>query len=298
MNIDLDIEPSRSAPEPEREPDQGKDRTVERQGHRRAYDAREPRREMSERVDSMMRDVGAFRAIALADLITQQFNGHSHVARNGLLAAERAGWIERHKAEGPKGGSFTIVVATPAGAARAAALWATVGRPDQRVLSGAVKPSELRHDCTVYRAACAEAARIEAAGGRVVQVRIDAELKGTVAAAAERARQADGRAAAEAARRDAATELDLPMEDGKVLFPDAQIEYINGVGRSGRCNIEVASEHYRGGTVRAKAEAGFALYATPGKAADSVRRALAGGGGGRSGSRRGGRSREIEVFEI
>ena len=300
MNIDLDIEPTRPTPEPAREPDRGKDRKPARQGHRREYDAREPRRVMSERVESMVRDVGAFRAIAQADLVQQQFNGHSFVAGRGIAAAERAGWIKRHKAEGPQGGRFTVVVATPAGAARAAELWAKVGRPDQQVLSGAVKPSELRHDCAVYRAACAESARIEAAGGRVVQVRVDAELKGTVAAAAERARQADGRAAADASRRHAATELDLPIEDGRVLFPDAQIEYENGAGRSGRCNVEVASEHYNGTTVRAKAGAGFQMYATAGPAADFVRRALAGGtgGGGRGGSRRGGPAREIEVFEI
>ena len=286
MNIDLDIEPERPAPEPKG--NRPGDRTAERPGvarpardrertgHRREYDAREPRREMSERVDGMMRDIGTFRTIALTDLIKRQFDGHPHVARNGLMAAERSGWIERQKVAGPKGGSFTVVVATPAGVARAAELWAKVGRPDQRVLSGAVKPSELRHDCTVYRAAWAEAARIEAAGGRVVQVRVDAELKGTVAAAAE---------------------LDLPIADGQVLFPDAQIEYVDGVGRSGRCNVEVASEHYRGGAVRAKAGAGFAMYATAGKAADAVRRVLA-GGGGRSGAKRGGRAREIEVFEI
>ena len=307
MNIDLEIEPERPAPEPkgnlpgdrtaERPGAARPDRDRERTGHRREYDAREPRRDMSERIDGMMRDIGTFRTIALTDLITQQFDGHPHVARNGLMAAERSGWIERQKVAGPKGGSFTVVVATAAGAARAAELWAKVGRPDQRVLSGAVKPSELRHDCTVYRAAWAEAARIEAAGGRIVQVRVDAELKGTVAAAAERARQAKGRAAAEAAQRAAAAELDLPIADGQVLFPDAQIEYMDSVGRSGRCNVEVASEHYRGGAVRAKAGAGFTMYATAGKAADAVRRVLA-GGGGRSGSKRGGRAREIEVFEI
>ena len=296
MNIDLDIEPTRPAPEPDR----GNDREPERRGHRREYDAREPRRAMSERVESMVRDVGAFRAIALADLITQQFDGHSHVARNGLLAAERAGWITRHKAESPHGGSFTVVVATPAGAARAAELWANVGRPDQQVMSGAVKPSELRHDCAVYRAARAAAARIEAEGGRVVQVRVDAELKGRVASATERARHAEGRDAAAATRRRVAAALDLPMADGKVLFPDAQIEFENGRGRSGRCNVEVASEHYNGPAVRAKAAAGFQMYATAGRAAEFVRRSLAGGvgGGGRGGSRRGGRSREIEVFEI
>ena len=122
------------------------------------------------------------------------------------------------------------MVATPAGAARAAGLWATEGRASQWVFSGAVKTADMRHDVAVYRAACEAHARIEAAGGRVVRIRIDAELKGQVAAQAERARQARGRVEAAAERRRAAAELDLPMARGKVLFPDAQIEYVTAAG--------------------------------------------------------------------
>ena len=55
------------------------------------------------------------------------------------------------------------------------------GRASQRVFSGAVKTADMRHDVAVYRAACEAHARIEAAGGRVVRIRIDAELKGQVA---------------------------------------------------------------------------------------------------------------------
>ena len=196
MHIDLDVEPSRPAPDREEE----RPREPERRGHRREYDPREPRREFSDRVDGVVRDVAAFRAVAQADLINVQFDGHSYAGLKGIAEAERAGWIERHKAQGPKGGSFTVVVATPAGAARAAILWARAGREDQRGWSGAVKASDLGHECAVYRAACAAAERIEAAGGRVERVRVDAELKGRVAAHAERARQAEGREAAEAER--------------------------------------------------------------------------------------------------
>ena len=295
MHIDLDIEPSR--PAPDREPE--RPREPERRGHRREYDEREPRLAFSERVDGVVRDVAAFRAVAFADLVKQQFDGHVYAARKGIAQAERAGWIERRKAAGPQGGSFTVMVATPAGADRAARLWERVGREDQRVLSGAVKASDLQHDCAVYRAANDAAARIEADGGRVVRVRVDAELKGTVAAQGERARQAEGREAAEAERRRAATELALPMEDGKVLFPDAQIEYVTATGRAGRCNVEVASQHYASATIRSKAAAGFQMYAAPGRAAEFVRLALSASGPG--GSRRGGGrrgSREIEVFEI
>ncbi len=207
MPIDLDVEPSRPVP----------DREAER--------PREPRREFSDRVDGVVRDVVAFRTVA-----------------------------------------------------------------------GAVKASDVGHECAVYRAACAAAERIEAAGGRVERVRVDAELKGRVAVHAERVRQAKGRAAAERCR--AAAELDLPIEQGKVLFPDAQIEYVNAAGRAGRCNVEVVSQHYASDTIRSKAAAGFQMYAAGSRAADFVQRALASGGGDRG--RRGGRGarRELEVFEI
>ena len=214
-----------------------------------------------------------------------------------IVRAERAGWVERRKARGPKGGEFTVVVATPAGAARAETLWRKAGRAGQRAFAGAVRPAELAHDVAVYRAAGLAQARIEASGGRVTRIRIDAELKGLVAARAERARQAKSRAAADAERRRAAEALDLPVEDGKVLVPDAQIEYVDAAGRTGRCHVEVASEHYRGQAIRAKAKAGFGLYASSGRAAAAVRRAL--GGGGSEGRRGGGRLREEhEVIEL
>ena len=157
----------------------------------------------------------------------------------------------------------------------------------------------MRHDVAVYRAACAAQARIEAAGGRVTRIRIDAELKGQVAAQAERARQARGRVEAAAERRRAAVEFDLPMARGQVLFPDAQIVYVTAAGVSRRCNVEVASEHYGGGDIRAKAAAGFQMYAVSRRAAAFVRRVLAGAGSGGDRGRRGrSGSREYEVFEI
>ena len=268
----------------------------ERRGHRQEYDGRKPRRSFEARVDGVVRDVGAFRAVALRDLVERQFDGHPYAARRGIGLAERRDWVRRRKARGPKGGEFTVVVATPSGAARAETLWRSAGRPEQRTFSGAVKPSEIGHDVAVYRAAGATQARIEAAGGRVVRVRIDAELKGRLAARAERERRARGRAAAEEARIRAAAALGLPVEDGQVLVPDAQVEYVDAAGRTGRCNVEVASEHYRGHAIRAKARAGFVLCAPTARAASAIRRALAGGSDGRRG---GGRLREDpEVIEL
>ena len=286
---------------PERTPERdawrgGRAGRRERSGHRREYDGREERRTFEARVAGLVRDVGAFRAVALRDLAERQFDGHPFVARRGIALAERRGWVRRRKARGPQGGEFTVVVATPAGADRAATLWCQAGRPDQQTFSGAVKPSEIGHDVAVYRAANAAQARIEAEGGRVVRVRIDAELKGRLAARTERARRRAGRRAAELERCRAAAALGLPVDDGQVLVPDAQVEYVDAAGRTGRCNVEVASEHYRGRSIRAKARAGFVLCAPTARAASAIRRALGGGSAGRRGG--GPLRQDPEVIEL
>ena len=134
MNIDLEVEPSpgldREAERP-REPKPERDelaerrdgnRAVERTGHRREHDAREPRLEFSDRVDGVVQDAAAFRAVAYSDLVTQQFDGHPYVAAQGIAQAERDGLVERVEGTGPEGGTFSVVVATPAGVARGADL--------------------------------------------------------------------------------------------------------------------------------------------------------------------------------
>ena len=107
--------------------------------------------------------------------------------------------------------------------------YTTVVQAPRRNCRGRSRRPDMRHDVAVYRAACEAHARIEAAGGRVVRIRIDAELKGQVAGQVERVRQVRGRVEAAAERRRAAAELDVPMERGKVLFPDAQIEHVTAV---------------------------------------------------------------------
>ena len=291
-----DAREGRRSQEPDRTGSRERGDRRERSGHRREYDRRQPRRAFAERVNGAIRDVGMFRAVALQDLVARQFDGHPFAARQAIGLLERRGLVERRQAQGPQGGIYTVIVATRAGAAEAEALWRETGRKGQRTFSGAVKATEVGHDVAVYRAAIAAQERIEAQGGRVTRVRIDAELKGEIAARGERARRMRDHKGGEQARARAAADLGVPVQDGRVLVPDAQIEYVDADGRDGRCNVEVASEHYRGREIRAKAQAGFALYAASGRAARVVARALAvGGGQGRGG---GGRPQEYEVFEL
>ena len=92
------------------------------------------------------------------------------------------------------------------------------------------------------------------------------------------------------------------MQQGRVVYPDAQIEYLDVEGRSGRVNVEVASEHYSGKTIAAKARAGFQMHGNGGRANAAISRALGGGwrgghdeGGGGGGPARGGRDGSVEL---
>ncbi len=147
--------------------------------------------------------------------------------------------------------------------------------PGQHIRSATrLQQSQLAHDTAIYRACGVERRRLLERGATIRRVRLDNELKGAVARRSESARAKDGRRAADAERHRAARELELPIDaDGRVLYPDAQIEYTGADGRSGRVNVEVASGHYRQGSVRAKAAAGFRMHAN-GPAGRKVLRAL------------------------
>ena len=276
----------------------GVERPARQSSHRRDYDSRaEPRRGFEDRINAAVVDVGMYRVVALRDLVERQFGGNTFAGGRGIARAEKRGWVARTKAKGPQGGEFVVVVATAAGAERARELLVRSGRKEQVTFSGVVKPGELAHDAAVYRAVRAVGERVEAAGGSVARVRIDAELKSELARVTEAVRARSGREQAEESRRGAAGGLGLPVRAGQVMVPDAQVEYVNARGEVGRCNVEVATEHYSGATIREKARAGFVVVGATARAAKAVSRAL--GGMGSSSSKRGGRPRrEEEVIEL
>ena len=242
--------------------------------------------------------MGLYRAVSYKDLSEQHFDGHPYATRRMVTQMKRAGLIEEHEARGPAGNTFTVLTATKRGrdAAHRAAVDASHAA-EQRTWSGIVKPAELSHDTAVYRAALDERARIEAEGGRVTRVRIDAELKAIVATASEKARAERGDRAADDAKRAAAQKLGLPMQDDHVMYPDAQLEIEDREGRSGRVNVEIASDHYHAAAIAAKAGAGFAMHGSSRSAARNIARALAretdsGPGGGEP---RAGRDGSVEL---
>ena len=275
----------------------------QRTGHRREVDSRRERTTMNERASAALADVACYRVVARQDVVRDHFGGHPYAANRGLQVMEARGMIRTHKAAGPKGTGFQVLTATPLGEQAAREELARRGFDSgQRTWGGVVKPGELPHDAAIYRAGRDEARRLEERGAKVAQVRIDAELKSAVARATEKARTAAGREAADTARAEEARALNLPLdENGAVLYPDVQLEYLepDGVSR-GYVNVEVVTEQYREGEITAKAEAGFRMHGSSRQATALIARALArraldsGGGGGRGR----GRGKDRGVMEL
>ncbi len=250
-----------------------------RTGHRREYTAREAqpreRRSRAARDRNAIADVGMYRAVSYKDISERHYDGHPYATRRAVSRMVRDGFIEEHEATGPEGNSFKVLTATEKGRAEAHRAALEAGhQPEQRTWTGLVKAAELSHDTAVYRAALDERVRIEAEGGRVVRVRLDAELKSIVAKATEKARAERGDRAADEAKAAAAQELGLPMKDGHVMYPDAQLEIEDADGVSGRVNVEIASDHYHAAAIVAKAGAGFAMHGSSRSAGQKIGRAL------------------------
>ena len=273
-----------------------------RTGHRREYDPSQDTRSFKQRVERAMADMGMYRTVSYRDLSEAHFGGHPFATRKAVDRMIRDGYLREHQAKGPKGGTFKVLTLTEAGARRARQCAVKQGFDKaQHTWSGLVKKSELSHDTAVYRAAQFESRRLIEQGARIRRVRIDAELKKHVARATERARAREGKAAADAARRKAAQDLELPIRNGKVIYPDAQIEYQDSEGHSGRVSVEIASEHYRTGAIAAKAQAGFRMHGNGARANGMIRKALGviqrDGSDGRNkgGGARGGRDGSVEL---
>ena len=272
-----------------------------RTGHRRELGrTRHKGPDMTERVHACLQEVGLYRCASHRDLVEAHFSGNSFAAAKGLERLVRSGAMLQHRARGPNGGAFTLYTLTKPGAALAQRLAVKRGLdPKQRAWAGMVKPREAAHDADVAKACRKEIVALTAQGARLRRILIDAELKGILAKRSETARARQGKEEADRARRKAADELHLPCDDqGHVQIPDAQIQYVDEAGNMGRVNVEVASDHYREASVKAKSAGGFSMHGGKGGQAPNTRTGLSspgGGGGRRGGGRSSGDPASVEI---
>ena len=264
------------APDPRPAAPPSRNRFRMRDGHRREYAADRGRGSISfsDRCAGALTDIGVHGVVSYRDVADARFGGHPYTTRRAVNAWIRDGLVEEHTATGPKGNTFKVLTLTPAGVAEARELAAERGiDPAQKIGLARLRSSEAAHDTAVYRACRKEKRRLLDKGATVRRIRLGSELKSTVARASESARKRKGQRDADAERHRLARELDLPVDDaGRVLYPDAQIEYVDAEGRTGRVNVEAVSGNYREPAIRAKAAAGFAMHASGPAAASLLRR--------------------------
>ena len=272
-----------------------------RDGHRREYDASRDRGSTSfrERCRGALADIGIYGAVSYRDLAEAHFGGHPYTTRRAVNAWIREGLAQETRATGPNGNPFKVLTLTRKGVAEARKLAAERGiDPGQEIGFARTRPAEAAHDTAIYRACRQEHQRLIEQGATVRRVRLDGEFKSAVARKSESARAKDGRQAADAERHRVAEELGLPIDaQGRVLYPDAQIEYVDADGRSGRVNIEVASGNYQARSIRAKVAAGFRMHAN-GPAAARLLRSLGVGDGEDRSSLRGPTERDPAAIEL
>lgn len=220
-------------------------------------------------------DVAIHRAVASRDLVDHQFNGHPFTGRRGIENLKKAGLVEEHKVH-----DIQVLTATAAGRRLAGDVAPGRGwHSDQCTWNGLGKDADLKHDLALYRAVALARAQLAERGLHIRRVRLDAELRSLIAKRTEAVRARRGSAAAADARAELAARLHLPVtESGKVLYPDAQIEYATDrdAPEAGRVNIEITTEHYSRTAIAAKSAAGFALFAANAKAGRHLAGALRG----------------------
>ena len=256
-----------------------------RDGHRREYAASRERGSaisFDERCAGALTDIGVHGAVSYRDLAEARFGGHPYTTRRAVNAWTKKGLVTETIATGPNGNPFKVLSLTRKGVADAREVAAKRGmNPAQQIRFAPAPSAQAAHDTAIYRACRKEQHRLLEEGATVRRIRLDTELKSKVARRSEAARRKVGDRAADAERRRTARELGLPIDDeGQVLYPDAQIEYRDAHGRTGRVNVEAVSGNYREPAVRAKAAAGFALHASGPAAADLLKRLGLGGDGG------------------
>ena len=280
-----------------------RDRDGRGRGHRRSRDRDREGRTFQHRLDAAVVDVAVHRVVAYQDLVDQQFGGHPYSGRRGIDRLKRGGLIQERTMQGPKGGEFKVLVATQGGAKVAGRLAEKHDfGPRQKTSSGLGREKDAAHNVAIYRAVLEARQQLAAQGATARRVRLDTELRREVSRRSEAVRIHSGKAAADRERVKVAADFGLPIQaDGSVAYPDAQLEWErpddhpDGPG-AGRVNIEVASEHYRGGHLQAKAAAGFAVFAANGKAGRAMSKAGIGGALGKA-ARSLGRPAVVAVVE-
>lgn len=220
---------------------------------------RQRRYRISRAEQKLLSTVGAFRTVAVNDLLTYQYVLNHRQFGQDLRNLKGQALIRMHRLMvGGADEVLEVLVLTR----EARELLASVEREASRQVSyvGLVKPREIAHDAAIYRMYEAEAARIKSRGGVVRRVVLDYELKASIYATLAKARSLPRLDYAKR-QREVAQAHGLQVVGGRIPLPDLRLEYETPEGDLTKVDLELATYHYHGAYALEKTNAGFKLYA-------------------------------------
>ena len=207
--------------------------------------------------------VGAFRVVPIDDL-----RDHGERAADlwhGDLEHLRSEGLLRHVASVDRESGTDLVTLTDRGRELLESHRSPDHDPRQTFHDGPARERELMHDAHLYRAYLRAADCLVEDGARIERVILEHDLKRDYQVflqAPNRGRaDSDGRPGRDRDEfRRWAEDHDLAYVDGRVQFPDFQMECLWPDGRREIENVEVLTPHYRGAHAASKVRAGFTRF--------------------------------------
>jgi len=255
-----------------RQPDRAPGERLVRSRHQLPHTIPGLRMHQEER--QLLYETGRFRVLSLKDAAQNIYAGNEPALRSDLRFLKEQGLVSLDIVNARRDGRsrpverLEVITLTRDGEQLARST--NQIDPGQRLYHGLVKPREAEHDSQTYRAYLKEWEKIEREGGENPRVKLDFEIKSEVQKAIHAARKVEPDRDMGEIKQQVAQEHELPFIDGQIQIPDARILHDRDQGsRTGFSDIEVATAAYRPGHLRAKAQAGFHIYAS-GRDAHSI----------------------------
>jgi hypothetical protein len=196
-----------------------------------------------------MTEIGKFRTINLEDLAKYRYLGMDSRMRREIDNLASQGLVQTKSVwTGKDHETLKVVTLTKAGKK-----YLDRAGVEGVLYVGIVKPNEIAHDSAIYRMYQKELERIAKDGGTIQKVTLDYELKKQVYS--KLAKEKPGAPEYKQRQQEIAAEHGLKVVRGHIQLPDLRIEYKTREGLVEQRDLELATTHYRCGSLGAKAEA-------------------------------------------
>lgn len=219
--------------------------------------------EVNESQAKTMGDIGTFRTIALRDLTRVRYAGNEKQALEEVNDLLRQTLLRRSVSQPDRAVYLTL---TAEGHQFLLTENGQGADNDQVFYHGFVKTRETEHDAAIYQLFQKEAGNIISSGGKVTRVILDFELKKSINRKLARLSSLPQEEQAER-KAEVAFEHGLTVVNGRIQIPDLRLEYEDHDHNPAKVDLELATGHYRHGSLAAKSSAGFKIYASASDAA-------------------------------